>query len=79
MKEDINPFPSSVYKGPEYFCNRVAETKQMNQLIKNGVHIALFSIRRLGKTGLIHHVFHTHKNNSKMVHLCGYFGHQRPF
>ena len=67
MIEDINPFPSSVYKGPEYFCNRVAETKQINQLIKNGVHIALFAIRRLGKTGLIHHVFHTHKNNSKMV------------
>jgi AAA+ ATPase superfamily predicted ATPase len=53
MKEDINPFSSSVYKGPEYFCNRVEETKQMNLLIKNGVHIALFAIRRLGKTGLI--------------------------
>lgn len=67
MKNTLNPFPSSVYKGPEYFCNRASETKQINQFIENGVHTALFAIRRIGKTGLIHHVFHTYKNNKKIV------------
>jgi AAA+ ATPase superfamily predicted ATPase len=67
MKNPINPFPSSIYKGPAYFCNRVAETKQINQLISNGAHIALFAIRRLGKTGLIHHVFNGYKSNKKIV------------
>jgi len=67
MKKEINPFPSTGYKGPEYFCNRTEETRQINQFIINSANVALFAIRRLGKTGLLQHVFHSHKNNPKMI------------
>lgn len=67
MKSEFNPFPSTGYKGPDYFCNRKAETLQLNQLIGNGVNIALFAIRRLGKTGLVQHVFNSYKNNTRVI------------
>ncbi|WP_276502659.1 AAA family ATPase [Terrimonas pollutisoli] len=53
-----NPFPLTAYYGPEYFCNRQAETKRLTDNALNGVHTTLLSIRRMGKTGLIHHLFH---------------------
>lgn len=65
MKSLLNPFPLGVYNGPEYFCNRSAEVKEINQMINHGANIALFAIRRLGKTGLIHHVFNGHKSNKE--------------
>ena len=52
-----NPFVTSGYHSPHYFCDRVEETKLLTQLITNGNHVALISPRRLGKTGLIHHCF----------------------
>ncbi|MGW8317479.1 MAG: AAA family ATPase [Bacteroidales bacterium] len=60
MKE--NPFPITSYKGPEYFCNREKETAQLREAVLNGRNMMLFSPRRMGKTGLIHHLFHTLKN-----------------
>ena len=53
-----NPFPLTAYCGPDYFCNRQAETKRLTDNAMNGVHTTLLSIRRMGKTGLIHHLFH---------------------
>ena len=53
-----NPFPLTAYHGPEFFCNRNAETKRLADNAQNGVHTTLLSIRRMGKTGLIHHLFH---------------------
>lgn len=52
-----NPFITYGYDGPEYFCDRVEETKRMTSLLVNGNHVALMSPRRMGKTGLIHHCF----------------------
>ena len=52
-----NPFVTKGYAGPEYFCDRVEETKQIVELITNGNNMALISPRRLGKTGLIQHCF----------------------
>jgi len=56
MKNTLNPFPTSAYLGPEYFCNRKAESRQLLNELTNGQSVTLTSIRRIGKTGLIHHV-----------------------
>lgn len=53
-----NPFLTYGYNGPEYFCDRVEETKRLTTLLTNGNHVALISPRRMGKTGLIRHCFH---------------------
>jgi uncharacterized protein len=52
----FNPFITSGYKGAEYFCNRNPETSQILDSLINGRSITLTSIRRMGKTGLIHHI-----------------------
>ena len=53
-----NPFVTNGYAGPEYFCDRVQETKTLVDFLTNGNNIALMSPRRLGKTDLIKHSFH---------------------
>ena len=67
MNNTINPFLSVGYHSPEYFCDREQETQQLNQFMQGGLHVALFAIRRLGKTGLIHHVFYPYSNNQKVA------------
>lgn len=52
-----NPFLTYGYAGPEYFCDRVAETERLTTLLTNGNHVALMSPRRMGKTGLLNHCF----------------------
>ena len=52
-----NPFVTNGYAGPEYFCDRMEETRTLVELLTNGNNIALISPRRLGKTDLIHHCF----------------------
>lgn len=53
-----NPFVVGKYISDEYFCDRVQETVILIKHIKNGRNVALISPRRLGKTGLIEHLFH---------------------
>lgn len=53
----VNPFVTKGYAGPEYFCDRQKETKDLVQLLTNENNMALISPRRLGKTDLIHHCF----------------------
>ena len=52
-----NPFITYGYESAEYFCDRKEETKMLISLLTNGNHVALISPRRMGKTGLIRHVF----------------------
>ena len=52
-----NPFVTNGYVGPEYFCDRVEETKMLVDFLTNGNNMALMSPRRLGKTDLIKHCF----------------------
>ena len=52
-----NPFVTSGYVSPHYFCDRVEETSLLTSTLTNGNHVALISPRRLGKTGLIYHCF----------------------
>lgn len=67
MENSFNPFLLSGYKGPAYFCNRTNETTLLKNHIKNNINTTLFSMRRLGKTGLIHHVFNSYKANNKIA------------
>ncbi|MCH8318705.1 MAG: ATP-binding protein, partial [Bacteroidetes bacterium] len=53
-----NPFILSGYQSPQYFCDRTKETKKIVSAIENQRNLTLFSLRRLGKTALIHHVFY---------------------
>ena len=53
-----NPFVVYGYKGAEYFCDRQKETEKMISSLHNERNLTLVAPRRMGKTGLIHHVFH---------------------
>ena len=53
-----NPFLITGYHSPAYFCDREIETESVINALQNGRNVTLLSPRRMGKTGLIHHVFH---------------------
>lgn len=57
MRHIVNPFLIAGYQGPDYFCDREKETDNIISALKNGRNITLISPRRIGKTGLIKHVF----------------------
>ncbi|MCF8242931.1 MAG: hypothetical protein K9J16_16250 [Melioribacteraceae bacterium] len=63
----MNPFILSVYHTPKYFCDRNEETKRILSAIHNGRNITLYSLRRIGKSGLIKHVFYKLKSDKKLV------------
>lgn len=54
----LNPFPIQGYFGPEYFCDREKEKNDLIEAVRNGRNVTLFAPRRIGKTGLIRHVFY---------------------
>lgn len=62
-----NPFLLYGYYSPEFFCNRIVEEKRIISSLNNGRNITLFSIRRLGKTGLIEHVFYKLQSEKKIA------------
>lgn len=66
-----NPFVFQGYEGPEYFCDRVEETENLISALKNGRNITLISPRKIGKTGLINHVFYQIKVENKDA-ICIY-------
>lgn len=59
-----NPFLISGYQGPEYFCDREQETAALISALDNGRDLTLTAPRRMGKTGLILHVFHRLKERN---------------
>lgn len=59
MNETVkNPFLIAGYHSPTYFCDREVETNKIISALTNDRNISLISARRMGKTGLIHHVFY---------------------
>lgn len=64
-----NPFVVSGYVSPEFFCNRQKETKKIISAIISHRNITLFSIRRIGKTGLIDHTFYHLSRQKNIVHI----------
>ena len=64
-----NPFLIRGYAGPEYFCDRTAETQQLVSAISNGRDVTLVAPRRYGKTGLIHNAFRILEKTHATVYL----------
>ena len=66
-----NPFVVGRYITDYYFCDREEETKFLIKQINNGRDVTLISPRRMGKSGLIHHLFNTLeiKENFKTIFL----------
>lgn len=56
-KQFENPFPATTYLGPDFFCDRTEETAQLISNIQNGNSTTMIALRRIGKTGLIQHLF----------------------
>ncbi len=54
-----NPFLNVGYISPLYFCDRERETQELWDSVDGHHSITLHSIRRMGKTGQIHHLFYT--------------------
>ncbi len=57
MEKVLNPFITRGYIPYECFCDREEETQRLTKSLVNGNDVVLFSPRRMGKTGLIGHVF----------------------
>ncbi|MBQ9678626.1 MAG: ATP-binding protein [Prevotella sp.] len=57
MKPLSNPFVIGKYVDKDYFCDRIKESELLVHHIVNGRNVTIMSERRLGKTGLIEHVF----------------------
>ena len=62
-----NPFLITGYHSPEYFCDREEEIKSITAALHNGRNLTLISPRRMGKTGLIHHIFNEQKQQSSDI------------
>jgi len=61
-----NPFLLKGYKSKELFCNREVELKRLCENVENGIDTTLVSPRRMGKTGLILHLFEHYKKNKSI-------------
>ncbi len=57
MAEVHNPFITRGYIPAECFCDRTDEAQRLTKSLISGNDVVLFSPRRMGKTGLIRHVF----------------------
>lgn len=62
-----NPFHLQHYFGPSTFCDRGDELSRLVESAQNQRSIMLHSMRRLGKTGLIHHLQHHLTNQHKYI------------
>lgn len=61
----MNPFITTGYEGPEYFCDRIKETEDLIGLLKNKNNVLLSAPRRIGKTDLIRHCLHQFEQTNK--------------
>lgn len=67
-----NPFVVRGYVGPEYFCDRVKETRRLVSALKNERDVTLIAPRRYGKTGLIHNAFRRIEKDCPVVYVDVY-------
>lgn len=71
-KKIANPFLVEEYAGPTYFCDRKKETEMLESALVNGNNVTLTAPRRMGKSGLIWHVFQDIERKDKDA-VCVYF------
>ncbi len=64
----MNPFLLKGYNGPSSFCDREGETNTLINAVENQQDITLYAYRRLGKSALIHHVFHHLKKKYNCIY-----------
>ena len=57
MNKNINPFVVTGKIPPQYFCDRIEESKQLEKALCNQMNVVLTSSRRMGKTSLVDFVF----------------------
>lgn len=62
---ETNPFIISGYAGNRFFCDREKETAMLKDYIANGINVSLVSPRRIGKTGLVEHLFNQEDINTR--------------
>lgn len=62
-----NPFTIYTYKGPDHFCDRNTELSRLLEMFDNQRYTLLYSMRRLGKTGLVHHFHNSLRKRKKTV------------
>lgn len=55
---NVNPFIVYGYVSDELFCDRDEETAELYRSLRNGRNVTLIAPRRIGKSGLINHLFH---------------------
>ncbi len=61
-----NPFVvTGRYIAPEYFCDREKETAELVANVENWRNTVLISLRRMGKSGLIYHLYNQEAIKSK--------------
>lgn len=63
----MNPFLVKSYNGPKYFCDRDKEIESLVSAVDNGRDIMLFSLRRMGKTGLLKHLEYQYIDHSELL------------
>jgi len=66
QRKPDNPFILSGYHSPVYFCDRLEEMKWLKEQLANERNIVLHAARRIGKSSLVHHLFH-HLSKSKQT------------
>ena len=62
-----NPFLIAGYHSPAYFCDRESESSKIISALSNDRNVTLISPRRMGKTGLIHHIFYRIREQDKNI------------
>lgn len=67
---NVNPFPTTGYMGKNFFCDRENELKTLKEQVENKINTTLISLRRLGKSSLIHRFFE--ELNTEKSYYCIY-------
>lgn len=68
---DNNPFVVYGYVSDDLFCDREQETEELYRSLRNGRNVSLIAPRRIGKAGLIDHLFHQRevRDNYNTFHI----------
>lgn len=69
MTKPTTPFPTNGYYAPEYFCDRTSEVRRLYEAASAGSSTTLVSLRRMGKSALLHHFAHVYARKVATVYV----------